>query len=122
MPEPDAAAVTTGFHTTLDTEGVIATIADAGLILRAAYDEDELPDDVDTALWKYLTRHLIRHEPDQQTRSVAAGSARKDYTGSFGDKLDATSPGQTVLMIDSEHGGELADMNDETEDVFFRSV
>lgn len=122
MPQPNATAVTTGFHTTLDTDGVEATIEDAGLLLRQAYDEDELEDDVDSALWKYLTRHLIRFEPDQQTSSEAVGSASKSYTGEFGEMLKATSPGQTVLMLDSETGGELADMHDETGDIFFRSM
>lgn len=53
---------------------------------------------------KYLTRHLIRFEPDRQVQSGKGASTRLDFSGNFDHEgLRATSPGQTVLLLDEEN-------------------
>lgn len=120
MPKPELDNVLTGFDTSLDEPEVTAYVDDAGVLLRQAYDDGELDAEVDTTLWKYLARHLIRHEPDQQTKGEALGSARKDYTGAFGQGLRATSPGQTALRLDPH--GQLAELDPTNDELFFKSL
>lgn len=119
MPEPSVDAVLSGFDTTLDEPAVRNVIDDAGVLLRQAYDDGELADETDTTIWKYLVRHLIRFEPDRQETSKQLGSASVSYSGDFGSKLHATSPGQTALQLDPD--GRLEDLGP-NEDLFFRSV
>lgn len=120
MARPGESAVTTGFSTTLGTEAVEATIDDAEVLLRKAYGADELEDGTETTMWKYLTRHLIRFEPDRQQESKGLGAAQVTYSGDFGEMLRATSPGQMVMMLDDED--RFHDLTAENSDLFFQSV
>lgn len=122
MPQPGKQKVLAGFHTSLDSDEIDAFIADAGVLLRQAYDEDELDDNLDTVLWKYLARHLIRFEPGQERekKTQAVGNAQQTFSGSFGEQLRATSPGQMALTYAPDDS--LEDLTENTDDLFFRSV
>lgn len=121
MAKPDPSDVTAGFDTSLDDADVSEYIDDAGVLLRKAYDASELDDADETAMWKYLVRHLIRFtSKDRQMEQKGLGSAQVQYSGNFGEMLRGTSPGQMVLMLDDEDRFE--DLTGESEDLFFRSV
>lgn len=118
MSRPTVDAVTTGFDTTLDDPEVDDKIDDAGVLLRKAYDEGELADADETALWKYLVRHLIRFtvEDDREKTREQLGSAQADYSGRFTEMLRATSAGQTALMYDEDD--RFRELQEENEDLF----
>lgn len=49
---------------------------------------------------RWLSAHMIAITKERQEKSVEAGGASVNYSGRFGDMLQSTTYGQTVLMLD----------------------
>lgn len=92
-----------GFETDLSTQEVGEVLDDAHLLVEERLGSAGYTDARLDKIEKYLTRHLIRFEPDRQIESGQGASTRLSFSGNFDHEgLQATSPGQTVLLLDEE--------------------
>lgn len=57
------------------------------------------PDVVDDVV-EHLAAHLIASGPERQISSAREGDGRVSFEGETGDHLDATTHGQTAVMLD----------------------
>lgn len=95
-----------GFSTELTTSEVGDRLGDAHHLVAARLEGDGSDYSADRLdqIEKYLTRHLIRVGPDRQIDSGQGASTSLDYSGDFDHEgLRATSPGQTVLLLDEDN-------------------
>lgn len=88
----------------MTTSEVEAVLADAHHLVSARVEGAGYSSDRIDKIEKYLTRHLIRAEPDRQVESATGASTQLEFSGDFEyEGLRRTSPGQTVMLLDEQN-------------------
>lgn len=90
-----------GFATELETDEIEEHIVTAHMDVEDRLTGQGLSEDRLARIELYLTRHLIRVEPERQVESEGSGPSEREYSGDFEyTALEATAPGQMVLELD----------------------
>lgn len=98
-------ATATDVRAVIDTElsdsEISSYIEDANLEVEEKLAGEGLSDTRLKKIEKYLAAHFIRFVRERQVNSGQQNSAQVSFSGSFGEGLSATSPGQVVLETDT---------------------
>jgi hypothetical protein len=101
-PRNDPSDVTGGgFATELGQEEISEHLELAALEVKEKLEGEGLSEDRLKMIERELARHSIRFEPDRQVNRSRKGPSTKDHSGTFGEGLKATSPGQKALQLDT---------------------
>lgn len=93
-----------GFQTELTEDEVTEHIATAHNIVQEQLSNRGMSEQRLARIELYLTRHLIRIEPDRQVESESPGPMNRDYSGDFDrTQFEATAPGQQAVMLDKSN-------------------
>ena len=101
MARTTETAVKTVLNSTISDATVTPFISDANILVTQVLGDSDLSDDMLTAIEKWLAAHMLAMTPhERQAFEKEVGKAKEKY-GKGGLRLEATTYGQMVLMLDT---------------------